>query len=436
MIVRFGCSNYRSINKYQELLLTASSLHDEQSFLIDKPSSFNEKLLPCAGIYGANASGKTNILLAINYLVRAVVTSHRSNLEDQVVVNSFKLGSDDDRPSSFDIDFICADIHYHYGFTIGNDRFEEEWLFEYSYIQRKSRKILFHRKFNQEEEFYFGSTLKGHNKQLSDLTKENSLFLSVAANSNHEQLGKIYKFFKDSFHFRFSQNLVSEIIANEVKKTGTIDKLSQFMSKLETGISRLDIVSEEIPDFEKNIRKKLFSAFPAELVGNDEAFKKQQEQQTREVLRTVHISESGEEVVFPLEDESLGTRAAIALLAPLFDTLNNGGTFIIDEIESSLHPLLTLEAVKLFNDPSVNKMNAQLIFSTHETSVLCGGILRRDQIWLTEKDFSQGTVLTPLSDFRTRKTDNIRTGYLDGRFGAIPFFGDIITIIEDKESAQ
>ena len=124
----------------------------------------------------------------------------------------------------------------------------------------------------------------------------------------------------------------------------------------------------------------------------------------------------------------------IALLTPAFNALNKGGIFVVDEIESSLHALLTLQVIKLFNYNKANTTNAQLLFTTHETHILCSNLLRRDQIWFSEKNISGETIISPLTDYQLRTTDNIQKGYLEGRFGAIPFLGDIQKLFETEKS--
>ena len=426
MLIRFGCSNYKSISEYQELLLTASSLKDDQSDLII-PESFNEPLLSGLALYGANASGKTNVLLGLREMLYFISSSHKRQDTKGINRQIFRLDEKfKNCVTEFDIDFICDDVHYHYGYKYNDEYIVEEWLFSYSYGKKKSRKVLFHRNSENEEQFYFGKALRGKKRVVAELTRPNSLFLSSAAQNNHKNLASIYEFLELRFKFRFENQINEYSISEKMENVENKEKVISFLKNMDIGIKEIKVHRvKELEDLGifKSFQKLLLEEM--EIDKPEAALAVKELMENRKELSLFHESVSGDLVEFGLDEESLGTRSLIALLIPVFEVLGNGGTFIVDELESSLHALLTLQILALFSDKATNRNGAQIIFSTHETNVLCSDLLRRDQIWFSEKGVSGNTVLTPLTDFSLRKDFDIQSGYLEGRFGAIPFYGSL-----------
>jgi AAA15 family ATPase/GTPase len=421
MLIRFGCSNYKSIFAYQELIFTASTLKDSQSDLIEN-TGVPEHILPCIALYGANASGKTNMIKALQFFSHFIRTSYREAAPHGINRPIFKLNQAAKiQASEFDIDFIFGNKHYHYGYKINDEVVLEEWLFSYAYENRKSRTVLFHRSIEEVTEYKFSKHLKGENRVIAKLTRANSLYLSTAAQSNHDLLSEIYNYFRSNFLYRFNQLLESPIVATRLKEYGTIEQVNNFLKNSGTGIQGIELKIKERDGDELKILDKFQEIFKDTLgdISKDLDFK------NSDAIELAHKDQSGVLIPFDLEDESLGTKAMIALLAPVFKVLNIGGIFVVDEIESSLHVLLTIQVVKLFSHKETNPKGAQLIFTTHETNILCSNILRRDQIWFSEKNFEGETIIAPLTDYELRATDNFQKGYLEGRFGAIPFLGDI-----------
>ncbi|HEY8157154.1 MAG TPA: ATP-binding protein [Methylobacter sp.] len=426
MLIRFGCSNYKSIFDYQELIFTASTLKDSQSDLI-KDIGIPELILPSIALYGANASGKTNMIEALQFFVRFIRSSYREAAPNGISRPVFKLNSAAKKQASeFDVDFILGNKHYHYGYKINDEIVLEEWLFSYAYENRKSRTVLFHRSIEEATEYKFSKYLKGENRVIAKLTRPNSLYLSTAAQNNHDLLSEVYKYFRLNILFRFDQLLDSLLIARHLKEYGTVTQVGHFLKNLGAGIETIElkvkkcegddlVVREKTQDFIKNILRDVLGDNAKDFIVSNED----------DTLELIHKDQDGNFISFKLEDESLGTRAMIALLAPVFKVLNSGGIFVVDEIESSLHVLLTIQVVKLFSHKETNPKGAQLLFTTHETNILCSNILRRDQIWFSEKNFEGETIIAPLTDYELRATDNFQKGYLEGRFGAIPFLGDI-----------
>ncbi|ASF44716.1 AAA family ATPase [Methylovulum psychrotolerans] len=430
MLIRFGCANYKSIYGYQELLFTASSLKDPQADVL-KNVGIPEPILPSIGIYGANASGKTNMIEALAFLVGFINDSYTQAKPNGIKRPIFKLNSNAKvEVSEFDIDFILANRHYHYGFKINDEAVTEEWLFAYAYDKRKSRKVLFHRSIAEENVYKFSSHLKGENRLIAKLTRANSLYLSTAAQNNHELLAAIYSYFSSDFFFKFESALSSATIVQLLQFYGTLEQVSEFIKNAGAGIKAIRLEIKESDNTELNFLNDRKELSPGHSLDWESFFKDD------DAIELVHQGQNGDFVPFELEEESLGTKAMVALLAPAFKVLNQGGVFIVDEIESSLHVLLTIQIIKLFNRKETNPKGAQLLFTTHETHILCSNILRRDQIWFSEKAPDGVTVIAPLTDYQLRATDNIQKGYLEGRFGAIPFLGDMQQLFQSESSSN
>ncbi|PWQ92408.1 AAA family ATPase [Leucothrix pacifica] len=419
MILRFGCENFRSISEYQEVLLTAVSKDDGDTLF--SPNGIREKVLPIVAFYGANGSGKTNLIMSIRSLISAVAQSASSDI-DRALIPAFKLDRESaNLPSTLDMDFIFDDVHYHYGFSFDGKVVTAEWLYSFSYAHRMSKSVLFDRDISDKNSpFYFGKSLKGKNKVISEITGEASLFLSVAAKSKHKLLSNIFEYIKSHYSFRFNSGLLEEQVAQKIRKYGFEREISRFLTLVDVGVARLEAKQVQMEEDRANAVNSMLDALVNSL--GDLAPKGKlpliEYQHHIEIHRE---NKAGEDVLFSFNDESLGTQALISLLVSVFWVLKHGGVFVVDEIESSLHTKLSLKVVELFNSKVTNPNGAQLIFTTHETQLLNYNGIRRDEVWLTEKSLDGSTKVAPLSDYSIDKRSNLRNGYLDGRFGAIPF---------------
>ena len=415
MLIRFRVENFRSLRDEQELSLVASSLteHPDCVVVLEAPGI---SLLRVAAIYGANASGKTSVFSALKYMRTAVLESQRNwNPDGGVPRDPFLLDPEGQAsPSVFSVDFLLEDVRYEYGFVVDSDRVLEEWLYAYP---RGRRQEWFTREAGRPEEFKFSRLLPGENRSISSLTRPNSLYLSAAAQNNHEALTPVYKWFSAAFKFvdednrehlwRYSADLLGDPAYRE--------PMLRLIQMSDLGITDIDVTEEGLPEGTVRVLQALFADRPKLL----EEF---MEDPTlpRVMLRHRNAADGGE-VPLPFSEESRGTKALFSLSGAIVSTLSNGGLLCIDELDSSLHPLLAVEIVRLFNGSTTNPLNAQLIFNTHDTNLLDTSILRRDQIWFTEKDEAGATHLYPLTEFRARKQENLQRGYLQGRYGAVPF---------------
>ena len=450
MLLRFAVSNFRSIRDEQELSLVASqAIKDDPQALIETPALRKDKALPAALIYGANASGKSNVVEALRFMQRMVLDSH-TDLKPGAPLGRapFRLAPGwPEKESRFDLTFVHEGVRYQYGFTAFDDRFGSEWLYSWP---SGSRRELFVR---EGQEFSFGRFLKGDNQLIARNTKANSLFVSAAAQNNHEQLSIIYYFFKRiSFEILSSLNVGNLALFFGV--TGLDSRILKFLCALDTGVTRLRVIEddqfESIKDLNSNrgisktkpIKKLDKNSEPEEFTipsDNIRDFGSKQKiskiadlfnPQKRKRAQLGHATKDGGVEYFDLDDESTGTIRMLSFLEPIFCALDTGTTVIIDELDSSLHTLACEQVIGLFQSPKTNPKGAQLIATTHDTNLLNPDTLRRDQVWFTEKDGEGATHLYPLTDIHTRKGDNIEKGYLQGRFGAVPFAGSVDDFIK------
>jgi hypothetical protein len=413
MLLKFRFSNFRSFRTEQELSLVASRLAGSGNGVFTPPG-LGEQVLPAAAIYGANASGKTAVIEAFEFMANAVRFSQTQWQPDQRIPVEPFAGDDPALPSEFSVDFLLDGIRHQYGFAANPQAVLREWLYVYP---KGKRQLWFSRVVGTP--ISFGAKMPGENKTIEGLTRKNSLFLSAAAQNNHEALLPVYRWFSQSISFvigDFGLGTRAAYAANAAEfcqEETDRASIARLLTQADLGIAELGVEDTPWP----KIRKKLLELIRAELPTGT-SFTELPE--TWKVVRLMHRV-GNQTVPFEAEQESSGTRAYLALLGPVVSLLKNGGTLWIDELDASLHPLMAVQIIRLFSNPPTNPRSAQLIFNTHDTNLLSSGDLRRDQIWFTEKDSAGSSHLYPLTDFKPRRQENLENGYLQGRYGAIPF---------------
>jgi hypothetical protein len=266
----------------------------------------------------------------------------------------------------------------------------------------------------------FGRNLGGENRAIEGLTRKNSLYLSAAAQNNHEMLSPIYNYLTKDIRFQLGRVGLPQTTLAMCEDEKQKDMLIKFLTSADLGIIGLRLQQLGADDRTKEHLGKIHSVIKdiaKELA--PKATLPDMNLMTHPYF--LHQSQSGSYVELPLHDESAGTVAYFWLLGPVVKAIEDGGVLCVDELDSSLHPLLALEVLRLFSDRQRNPHGAQLIFNTHDTNLLNSSVLRRDEIWFTEKDSTGATHLYSLSDFKPRKNENLERGYLQGRYGAVPF---------------
>lgn len=426
MLIQFRVENHRSLRDEQVLSLVASS--DKSGAPVLCAEGLAEGVVPVAAIYGANASGKSNVLAALDFMRSAVLNSQSRWEVDGAPQEPFLLSSKAREPSLYEIDIIVAGVRYRYGFQLSSARIEEEWLFAWPH----GRKAMWFER--DGDNFEFGKTLHGENETIRNLTRPNSLFLSAAAQNNHAALLPVFRhigawqFLLERRAGLHSRPWLSHAIAQRLSvKEENMDRdaIMHLLRDADTGILdvRVEVEDTSTNSFEDLLKTTLRATLRAARAAMNG-------QPMPSVVSFRHRTTDDEYAWLPLAAESDGTVALLELAPHIVDTLRTGSLLCVDELEASLHPALALSVVRMFNDPKHNPNRAQLVFATHDTHLLGSlageSVLHRDQVWFTEKDDSGGTHLYPLTDFHPRKEENLERGYLQGRYGAIPFLGELL----------
>lgn len=425
MLVEFRVTNFRSFKDTQRFSLVASS--DRSLAMNTMPSAAMGKLQinRSAVVYGANASGKSNLIAALAFVRRFVLTSvnrrtvrepRDGEREALVPVMPFLLDqATRTAPSEFELVFVQNDVRYQYGFQVDHQRVHREWLiaFPHGQPQRWFERTL---KDDGTYEWLFRSKqFRGEKQLITDVTRADALYLSVGSNFRLDQLVDVARWFSrlrvgvPPTRVRSSTSVTA---ARAFRNAAFHQRVRDLLIFADVGI--VDFSVEEVVT--ESTRQ--LTLFPEE----DRFVSKQ----TRYEVALAHQGAPFEEpTLLPLAEESRGTQQLFELAARFIDALDEGSVLIIDELDSSLHPMLTRKLVEMFHDPQINRSNAQLIFNTHDLSLLDRNLFRRDQIWFTEKDRTGATKLYSLLEFSPRKEEALAKNYLQGRYGAIPFIEEL-----------
>jgi len=422
MLIEFRTTNFRSFRDEQVLSLVATAdktqveTHTHATGLKAAPN-----LLRSAAIYGANASGKSNLIKALQYM-RSVVLESATIVQpgQSYSVQPFRLDAESGKaPTSFEVTFMLDGVRYEYAFAMTTQRIVRESLLVYKAFKPQR---WFERRFDEvtgKDIYEFGPGLKGAKNLWESATRPNALFLSMAVQLNSEALRPVYDWFADRLIIINEQSPLSpdysiQMLKHEESRKGICDFLRA------AGIS--------IADIEVAAKRTVYRSVKIDLAtGKSEDGL---DEQTIDELKFHHTTENGK-AVFELFDESSGTRNLLFLAGPVLDILGKEVTLVVDELDTSLHTRLVQELVRLFHRPELNTGGAQLILTTHDTALLDAyGLFRRDQIWFVEKGVDQNSHLYPLTDFSPRKNEAIERGYLQGRYGALPFLRDALGMID------
>lgn len=427
VLLRFGVENHLSIRDRQEIVLTADKRVSRSGQVVAVPI-LREDALPVAVVYGANASGKSNLVAALRAMRSHVVVSHKSlDAGDPIPRQPFLLDeASAEKPTRFDclITIAAQDLGapqevYEYGFAYTNAEYTHEWLHRIVRNKRQTARMLFERKTaGGKTRIAFGGHLRGDNRAIARLTRPNSLFLSAAAQNNHAQLGAIHRQFAAGWQWvpgATSEYAVAEAFDGFAHKSAFLELIRQA----DLGVVDAELEDHEIPQRHQEQLRKLFGAI-AEVLGS--AGEDKEPFLHRKRLRFQHTSLGGAR---PLDYdlESRGTQRLAALAIPVLNAIEGGRLVVLDELDASLHHRLTAALVRLFASEA-NQRGAQLITTVHDTTLLRDG-LELDDVWLAEKDNEGVSRFTPLTDFRIRSRDDIERVYREGRVGGAPVIGDL-----------
>jgi uncharacterized protein len=407
MLIEFSVGNYRSFKEVVTFSMVAapivvgdSPINRNNLFLATKEI----ELLKSAAIYGANASGKSNLVRAISFMKEFTINSVvGSRITSEINTEFYRLNTEfEGEPSYFEMVFIIGTARYRYGFEVDRQIVISEWL--YQTLRTKEAQL-----FDRE-----GSRIKvfsrfGEGQSLENKTRKNALFLSVAAQFN----GKIAR---EIIFWLHELNIFNSLDDDDYDNL-TIDTLIQghqtqdligLVTSLDLGIQDIQMIKTPIPEFPGGISYE---------------------------VKTAHwkYDRDGNKVAteyFELdEDESAGTQKLFNISGLLINILQAGEILIVDELDARLHPLISCAIVKLFNSPITNPRNAQLIFTTHDTNLLSANMFRRDQIWFTEKDRYGATDIYSLVEYEIPDDAPFEQDYIAGKYGAIPFIGDLNRVL-------
>ncbi len=407
MLVKFSVQNFLSFKDLNSLEMIASNItqHEENTINTEQ-----YKLLKSSAIFGANASGKSNLFKAMRFARNFILFSSKdTQSNEKIPVTPFLLSTEtENEPSLFEFIFLKDDIKYRYGFRLNNSIIIDEWLFAASKVKES---LLFER---HEQDIKVGAKFKEGTK-IVELTRKNALFLSVAAQFN----GKIAESIIDWF-----SNL--KIISGSQKYTPvTIEYIENSDNKKEF-MDILNIADFSILDF--NLKERDIESAPKYIRERLEKMKSMGEDyKLLPEVKTYHNkyddkNNISDTVEFDFnQNESIGTQHLFSLIGPILDTIKNENVLVIDEIECNLHPLISRFLIKLFH---LKNKNAQFIFNTHDTNLLSNKYFRRDQIYFVDKDRYGCSKLYSLYDYNIRYDRTFDKDYLEGKYRAIPFIDE------------
>lgn len=422
MLLSFSVQNYKSFAEGQTLSLVAGGLSKKSDVSFPTGNSMAPYALRSACLFGPNRAGKTTLIEALLF-VKAFIENSSKDMQqgEPIDVEMFRLDPEFlDQPTEFEIIFIHNEMYYQYGFALDKERVWGEWLFEKPNAPKTRLRTIYQREYDEETDQYdweFNKTyLRGEKEVWKNSTRDNALFLSTAVQLKAGDLLPVYDWFANELHIIGSpRQLSSRYTAELCSEAGMKDKILELFHAVDIPIKDILIDEKELDLSELGVPQKIQDEIKKEFGG-----KKIPD------IQTFYEANDGTSVAFNFRDESDGTQIIFKLVGPFLEVLKKGHTLFVDELHNSLHPLLLKFFVGLFQSPEINKMNAQLVFTSHETSILSKGFMHKDQVWLVEKGRSQKTKLIPLSDFKTRDVSTFQKAYMDGRYGAVPIIGDII----------
>ena len=403
MILEFCVTNYLSIKDELKLSFVASTLKENLSETNDTIplSDTGMSIVRSAVIYGANASGKSNVLKALDFYKRFIIDSFKnSQAGESIEVENFRLNSTTvNEPTTMEATFSDGNTIYRYGFEVTDKAVCTEWL--YQRVNRKRAK--------EVEVFYRedgNTTVHPKSSLLQELVnkkmvRENALLLSTAAQFNDPKAVAILKWLNDmQVLFCSEDDKLWQQAIKHLDNEALRNRIIAFAKYADLGIESIAKIDNQIVSSHR-----------------------QYDNEGREINNVTFSFNS---------NESEGTIKYFSLAYPIIDALDNGKRIVIDELDSKLHPLLVKKIITLFNSSETNPKGAQLLFTTHDTFLLSANLFRRDQVWFTQKDNFGATEAYSLAEYKVRRTSPFEKDYLQGKYGATPIIGDMENIFKDR----
>jgi len=397
VLLGFRARNLLSFREEMELSLVAAEFNEGTAM----PAGFRAEgrevsFLPVIAIYGANASGKTNVLSALRWMRLAVLNSVTEWSKGTGVPREpFALDpAAREDSTTLEVDLVLSGVRHVYGFEVSDERVEAEWLHVYPHGRRQ---VWFERdaEAGADAQIRFpGEGLRGPRTELIGLTRPNALFLTVAASFNHAQLSPVHRWFADNLWFATPRPddhrrhaFTRRLLADPAMR----DRIESMLQTADLGVLSIELEERS-------------TGLPR--------------------IRLAHRTSTDPVTLDFDRQESHGTQAWLALLGPMLSALDHGSVLLVYELDSSLHPVVVAEAIRLFNDPDANPHGAQLVCTLQDVTLL-GSVharrpLDRDQVWLTTKGRTGESELYPLTDAHPRREESLERGYLRGRYGGIP----------------
>jgi len=435
MLIRFVVSNYLSFKDETEFNMIADSFRNHKHHLYKVKTL---KILKGSAIYGANGAGKSNLVKSINFLQELV---KNGEISQSINSKKFKLDTENtNKPVNFEIEFYHKKKIYNYGIQLNERIVENEWL----YISgiNNDDKLIFERKTAKSGKIRinFNKTLIKTQKdnlliQLMEdsLLQENELLISKIKEINKIDLKNVNEWIVNNLVVIYPQSKFSGLVPFLLDSSNFKKFTNSLLSTLKTGVNELDIKNIsfdtffgiEDEEFKNELKDELKDGEKIIIPSDNEHLLAINENNNFIIKRiaALHYNNKKDRVLFDLSDESDGTRRLLDFIPAFYSILKEDVTFIIDEIDQSIHPALLFDLIKKIMSDNTTK--GQLIFTTHESNLLDFSIFRQDEIWFAEKNSKGSTKLYSLSEYKPRYDLDIRKGYLKGRFGAIPFTAEL-----------
>ena len=412
MILEFSVKNFLSFKEKVTFSMIANSNKELNDNYVEIGGN---KVLKSAAVYGANASGKSNLFKILTLVVLMLRSSNSVDINAKLPLIPFKLDKGSvNKPSEFEIKFILDETRYVYGFIADKDKIYDEYL--YYYPNGRETKIFDRTNINE-----YSYTQKDEKilREIETKNAQNKFFLATATNWNFDKTKAAYNFLTNGIgtcnNLEILKNMAYKMY--ETNPDYLKDFAIDFLQKADFNIEDYQISQIDVPgEFLTAIPEFITKTLPDKPKAYQVLFK-----------------HKNSDNYLSIDEESLGTQMIFAFIPFLADSLKNKKVLIMDELDKSLHSFLVQYIVEIFNDAEINKNGSQLIFNTHDTNLLDLNILRRDQIWFTEKNSETGeSDLYSLSDFSVRKQENVEKGYMLGRYGAVPFIKNDFNLWEEE----